>query len=594
MHISQFVAATLMAMSFSALSFAETESTRPNVVLIVTDDQGYGDLSCHGNPVVKTPHIDKLFHQSIRLTDFHVAPTCSPTRASLMTGRHKLRTGVWHTVQGRNMMRADEKTMANVFQDAGYRTGFFGKWHLGDNYPLRPEDRGFGHVVCHRGGGIGQTPDFWDNAYFDDTYFVNSQPKKFKGYCTDIWFNEAKKFIAEEKPEPFFAYIATNAPHGPYHSPIESAKPYLDQQPAVANFFGMIANADENVGALRDFLDQRRLTENTIFIFMTDNGSAAGHRVYNANMKGRKGSAYEGGHRVPCFIHWPAGQLAQAVDVDCLTSVTDVLPTLMEMCQIEPESDLKLDGQSLAAVLRNPETVDDFWTIRIIMTDSQRVVTPVKWRNSCVMSGKWRLINGKELYDLRTDPSQEKDVAANHPGQLKRLSDYYETFWTDVSATFDQDVRIALGNDYENPTRLTCHDWISKVSPPWNQAKVRAADEVETLNGYWNVNVEQTGKYRIELSRWPRSVDAASTAAIDAGAPVPGIEAYRQTPGRAIPIVKARLTVGDEVMQCDVVATESVTVFEADLSAGPTRLRAEFQQSQGKWLGAFYVSVTKL
>ena len=284
---------------------------RPNVVLIVTDDQGYGDLSCHGNPVLKTPEIDKLYAESVRLTDFHVAPTCSPSRATLMTGRHKLRTGVWHTIQGRNMLRPDETTMANVFQNAGYKTGFFGKWHLGDNYPLRPEDRGFGHVVCHRGGGVGQTPDFWNNAYFEDTYFVNSKPKKFEGYCTDIWFDEAQSFIDENKQEPFFAYIATNAPHGPFHSPLDSIEPYKDLEIQLANFFGMIANADENVGKMRSFLADKGLSENTIFVFMTDNGTVRGSKVFNAGMKGGKGSAYEGGHRVPCFIHWPAGNLQQ-------------------------------------------------------------------------------------------------------------------------------------------------------------------------------------------------------------------------------------------------------------------------------------------
>lgn len=585
--------AIAMAVFIGSCSYAEESSGRPNVVLIVTDDQGYGDLSCHGNPVLKTPHIDQLFSESVRLTDFHVAPTCSPTRASLMTGRHKLRTGVWHTVQGRNMMRANEMTMANILGDAGYRTGFFGKWHLGDNYPLRPEDRGFEHVVCHRGGGVGQTPDYWDNAYFDDNYFVNSKPQKFEGYCTDIWFNEAKSFIAEDKPAPFFAYIATNAPHGPYHSPVESAQRYLDQNIVVANFFGMIANADDNVGALRSFLREKDLSDNTIFIFMTDNGTAGGHSVFNAQMRGRKGSAYEGGHRVPCFIHWPAGNLTKAVDVDCLTSVTDLLPTLMELCGIESKSDLKFDGLSLATLLSDPQETDDTWKQRVVMTDSQRVVTPQKWRNSCVMSDKWRLINGKELYDLRSDPGQKNNIAVDHPLQLKRLADYYETFWAEVSVTFDQDVRIALGHERENPTQLTCHDWISASSPPWNQSFIRAADKIQTMNGYWNVDVVEAGTYRIELCRWPQSTESVLRAAIDPGAAVPGTKAYRQTPGRAISIIKSRLSIGDQVLEQKISDGDTSAAFEVELSVGPTTLHGEFQQSEKIWFGSFYASVEK-
>ncbi|MHC4214116.1 MAG: sulfatase-like hydrolase/transferase, partial [Planctomycetota bacterium] len=247
----------------------------PNVVLVITDDQGYGDLSCHGNKILKTPNLDKLYSQSTRLRDFHVNPTCSPTRAALMTGRYCNRTGVWHTIMGRSLLRKDEVTMADVFRDSGYRTGIFGKWHLGDNYPFRPMDRGFDDVLVHRGGGIGNTQDYWGNDYFDDSYFRNSKPEKFEGYCTDVWFAEAMKFIEANKDRPFFCYLTTNAPHGPFRVPEKYSQPYKNKG-IVANFYGMIANIDENFGRLEAKLKELELDDDTILIFMTDNGTAAG------------------------------------------------------------------------------------------------------------------------------------------------------------------------------------------------------------------------------------------------------------------------------------------------------------------------------
>ena len=292
---------------------------RPNVVFVITDDQGHGDLSCHGNPILKTPHLDTLYNESVRLTDFHVSPTCAPTRGALMSGHYTNRAGTWHTIMGRSMLLVGEKTFGEVFGNNGYATGMFGKWHLGDNYPFRPEDRGFQEVVRHGGGGVGQTPDNWDNAYFDDTYFHNSKPQKYKGYCTDVYFREAKRFIDESiaADKPFIAYISTNAPHGPFHCPDKYWKPYekLVSKPSEAVFFGMIANIDENVGQMRKWLKEKGLADNTIFIFMTDNGTASGNMIFNSGMRGKKSSEYDGGHRVPFFLHWPAAGLDKGVDV---------------------------------------------------------------------------------------------------------------------------------------------------------------------------------------------------------------------------------------------------------------------------------------
>lgn len=290
----------LTVLMISITAFASIAADKPNVVIVITDDQGHGDLSCHGNPILKTPQIDKLYAESVRLTDYHVGTNvftnaCIAHRALDQSHRRLAHN---HRPLG---ARENEVTMGQVFKDNGYATGMFGKWHLGDNYPYRPEDRGYTEVLRHGGGGVGQTPDFWDNAYFDGSYWHNGQPEKVKGFCTDVFFEYAQSFIKKQKEagQPFLAYIATNAPHGPMHAPEEFSQPYQAQQTHVSNFYGMIANIDQNVGRLQQFLDEQGLTENTIFIFTTDNGSSSGTKVFNSSMRGAKGSPYDGGHRVP-------------------------------------------------------------------------------------------------------------------------------------------------------------------------------------------------------------------------------------------------------------------------------------------------------
>jgi arylsulfatase A-like enzyme len=249
---------------------------RPNIVLVMTDDQGYGNLSCHGNPDVQTPHLDQLYHQSVRFKNFHVDPTCAPTRAALITGRYSLSTGVWHTIAGRSFLHPEETTIPNTLKDAGYATGMFGKWHLGDNYPCLPHDRGFDQAVYHGGGGIGQTPDQWGNDYFDDRYLHIGKPKQFKGYCTDVWFDEAMKFMSTKRDAPFFCYLLPNAPHGPYLVDEKYSKQFVKKgfSQNRANFYGMLVNMDENMGRLESFLKNEGLRDNTLVIFMTDNGTA--------------------------------------------------------------------------------------------------------------------------------------------------------------------------------------------------------------------------------------------------------------------------------------------------------------------------------
>lgn len=506
MHISSTIGGlAILALAVSSLRAAE----RPNVVLIMTDDQGYGDLACHGNKEIKTPNLDKFHAESVRLTNYHVDPTCSPTRSALMTGRYSSRTGVWHTIQGRSLMHPDEFTLAEVFSQAGYATGVFGKWHLGDNFPCRAQDQGFQEVLVHGGGGVTQTPDYWGNDYFGDTYFHNGLPKKFEKYCTDVWFDEAMKFIEKNKDGPFLAYIPTNAPHGPYLVDEKYSKPYEEMGiPAGrAKFYGMITNIDENVGRLEEKLTELGLKDNTILIFTTDNGTAAGTQGggFNAGMRGQKGSEYEGGHRVPFFIRWPEGKIGGGRDVPHLTAHIDVLPTLLELCGIGFIEDL--DGKSLLPLLKRPDIGIGEWPDRTLFVHSQRLEKPEKWRKAAVMTERWRFVcdgDRRELFHIKNDPGQTTNVAQEHPEVFQRLSGEYEAWYESISTRFDDYVRITLGDEKENLVHLTCHDWHTNDAPvPWNQ---QAVAKNPKDNGFWAVDVKQAGRYEITARMRPHYV----------------------------------------------------------------------------------------
>jgi len=568
---------------------------RPNVVLVITDDQGYGDLSCHGNPVLKTPHLDKLHSESVRLTDYHVAPTCSPSRAALITGHWTNRTGVWHTIMGRSMLRANEVTIGKILGDGGYHTGMFGKWHLGDNYPYRPEDRGFQEVLRHGGGGVGQTPDFWDNAYFDGSYFHNGKAVPAKGFCTDVFFDYAKRFINKVKDDdkPFFVYLCTNAPHGPMHSPEKFSAPYSKQGVNLGNFFGMIANIDHNVGQMRAFLKKKGLAENTIFIFTTDNGTSSGANVHNNGMRGRKGSEYDGGHRVPFFMHWPKGGLNKGRDVNMITSYVDIVPTLIDYCDVPSPKGVKFDGVNIRPLIEGKESN---WPDRILITDSQRVRDPIKWRKSSVMTDQWRLVNGKELYDIKADPGQKKNIASANSKVVSRLTKFYDAWWEEIVPTFGKPTAIYLGADapLANPVTLTCHDWIADGSTPWNQRHIRNAEKKPGNTGFWAVDVKRAGEYTVELRRWPKESGATITAELKAGADVPGVTPFRAVPGKFFGATKAHLKLGGQDLTLPVKQGAKSVTFKLKLKPGRDELWAKFTDADGVPMGAFYAYVTKV
>jgi arylsulfatase A-like enzyme len=498
------------------------ERRRPNILLILTDDQGYGDLGYHGNPRIKTPRLDQFARESVRLKTFCVSPVCSPTRASLMTGRYNYRTGVVDTYIGRSLMHPDETTLAEVLASAGYRTGIFGKWHLGDNAPLRPIDQGFQRALVIKGGGIGQASDPPGGGTYQDPILQdNGQPRKFSGYCSDIFTDAAIQFVAADDDRPFFAYLAFNCPHEPLQAPEAELAVYrtADLSPSafprlghpippelmspredIARVYAMITNIDANVGRILDALASRGLAEETIVIFLTDNGPAKVR--FNAGFRGYKGTVYEGGIRVPCYVRWPGHFLAGRV-VDRLTAHIDLFPTLLEACQVPIPRDLRLDGKSLMPLLRGGTDAD--WPDRTLFFQWHRGDTPDPDRAFAARSQRYKLLRREppqgsrdvpklELYDLELDPGEELDIAEDQPGLVDRMHSEYLAWFRDVSSTRGfGPVRIDLGGAREAPTILTRQDWRGP----------RAGVEPNDL-GYWEVNVVRGGRFTVGLRLTPR------------------------------------------------------------------------------------------
>ena len=573
---------------------------KPNVIVVITDDQGYGDLGCTGNPWMITPNIDAFHDEAIRLTDFHVSPLCTPTRGAIMSGKRPLRNGAWNVCWARSMLNKADLTMADLFRQNGYRTGLFGKWHLGDNYPYRPQDRGFETVIAHKGGGVGTTADFWGNNYFDDTYFHNSTPVAHGGYCTDIWFDEAGRFIRKHADEPFFCFLSTNAPHSPYLVAERYTRPYADNPDIpFPEFCGMIANIDENFGKLRALLHELDIEDNTILIFMTDNGSTGGSICdeeghvttgYNAGMRGKKASYYDGGHRVPFFLRWPGGDLLGGRDLGEMALHIDMLPTLIDLCGLKIDNDVTFDGCSLAEYLRGGvSSVED--RREFVQFGYGNSEPPEKWMNA-VITRKWRLVHGTELYDITQDPGQHRDVAQDNPGVVQNLRAAHEEWWDEVSPGFSDFCAISLGSEAENPTCLNSMDVMGDVA--WNHRHVLAAAK---SSGRWNVDVESTGRYRLDLRRWPEELDIPmdelpSQTEADRTTPYPPYDK------KAVRIethpVKARLSIAGLEATKDIEPGSKSVSLELELSAGTTVLEAEFNEASGERWGAYYVIAERL
>ncbi len=424
--------------------------SRPNIILVMTDDQGMGDLSCMGNQVVRTPNIDRFYEKSTRFTDFHVSPTCAPTRAAMMSGRVPFKNGVTHTIFQRERMALDTFTFPQALQTAGYKTGIFGKWHLGDEEEYLPGSRGFDEVLIHGAGGIGQTrygdfPPNEENTYFDSILLHNDTIVQTKGFCTDLFFESGLSWVKKQREleKPYFAYISLNAPHGPLIAPEEYKKRFVElgYDQNTAGRYGMIENVDYNFGLLIEKLEEWEALDDTLLIFMTDNGATRlkgtlnGDQVshFNANLKGAKNSPYEGGTHVPAFWYWK-GVTQPGADINALTAHVDLYKTFCELVGASlPPGIQELDGRSLLPLLEDPNAA---WENRKLFVHCGRwnpgEVEAAKFKKSAVRTERWRFVNNKMLYDISKDPSEKNDVAAEYPEVIAELRKSYDAWWESV------------------------------------------------------------------------------------------------------------------------------------------------------------------
>jgi arylsulfatase A-like enzyme len=563
---------------------------KPNVILIITDDQGYGDFGFTGNPLIETPNLDAMAGRSAQMTNYYVSPVCAPTRACLMTGRYNYRTRVVDTFLGRAMMDTEEVTIAEILKQAGYATAIFGKWHLGDNYPMRPQDQGFEEVLVHRGGGIGQEsdPPGGEGKYTDPLLFYNGSQIQEKGYCTDIYFERAMQWMnrVREKKKPFFIYLATNAPHTPVNDvPQELYQKYKamnltdDKFPQAAGhplsgqddldrrarIYAMITNIDDNIGRLFRELERQELIENTLVIFMVDNGPN-GQR-YVAGMRGYKTTVYEGGIRSPLLLHWPS-RLSPEMKRDEVVAHIDILPTILDACRLSVPKGLQLDGRSFWPALTAKQKD---WPDRAVVLQAHRGNQPVAYNNFALRTRQWKLLNASgfhseilegeprfELYDMRDDPLEMHDIAEGKPKLVKELKAQYDRWFDNVSHTRPDNYdppRIPIGTKYENPVVLTRQDWRKISANPW----------LEEATGYWRLSNGQSAKYHI-LVRFRNQDDNGTIT----------------------------LTIGENVYRQPLQKDENQIIFEDILiNEGPADLQAWLEMPGNKKVGSWQVELKK-
>jgi arylsulfatase len=555
----------------------------PNVIVILSDDQGYGDFSCNGNPILKTPALDRLHDESIRMDNFHVAPLSTPTRGQLLTGLDAMHNKASTVLSGCSMMRRDVVTMPEIFRTNGYTTGIFGKWHLCETYPDRPFDRGFDKSVWIKGWGLRSEVEF-DNDYYRTRYFDTTDTVQSEMYCTDLWFSKAMEWMSEQKRQgkPFFTYLALNAPHGPFFSPEKDRQLYAGKvKPPTDAFFGMIKNIDDNMERLEAWLVYKGLKENTIVVFMNDNGTAQGETVFNAGMRDKKGSPYDGGHRAVCFLRWPAGIKAAPRTVHYASQVQDILPTLMNLAKLKSNLPYSFDGEDLTPVITGKSAGKE----RMFVVQEGDHTKPVNF-GGCVVYNDWRLVKENELYNLATDPGQEHNLASEHPDIALKMKNHYEKWWKSINSLQSSYIPIVIGDRQENPVDLSCANWI-EVGPN-TQWKVAAADDGMNKGGTWVIEVAQAGRYTLTLSRWPLQINKALTS----GGILTSVAGIKMANGQALPIDGgvAILDDGTEIMRTEASSGAISVSAKVTLPAGIHRIRAFFTDEKGNAIcGAYYM-----
>ena len=467
------------------------------------DNVGFPEFGINGNELVKTPNLDRFATEGIQFSRFYSTPMCAPTRANLMTGRYHYRTGVIHTSRGGAKMHGDEVTVAEMLKDEGYVTGIFGKWHLGDNYPMRPQDQGFDETLIHLSGRLGQVPDF-PNTYIDPKLWENGQYVQKEGYCTDIFFSAAMDFMEKQEKNPFFIYLPANIAHSSNEVgtevPEEYSRPYIDKglRYRVATTLGMLDNFDENFGRLINKLDELNLREKTLVIFLSDDGNV------QINPSGLRGtgysSTYQGSIHVPCFVQWP-GQFPGGGRIDKIANHIDILPTLLDIVGAKTKPGHVIDGISLLPLLKG-DTND--WPDRMLFLQVMRGIIPYRYNNSAVITERYKLVGNPgtfdnrqlagsmkepllELYDLQADPNETTNLAEKHPDIVEMLKKEYNKWFDDVKSSrqFAPGL-IHIGSEKENPSYL---------------CRYQDATYVDKTPSGWPVFIEKAGKYEIKINR---------------------------------------------------------------------------------------------
>jgi arylsulfatase len=527
-------------LGLTACGYAQ-KSQRPNVILIITDDQGYGDLGFTGNPHVKTPVIDAMARESVRFNNFYVSPVCAPTRSSLMTGRYSLRTGMRDTYNGGAIMASNEITIAEMLKQANYSTGAFGKWHLGDNYPSRPSDQGFDESVIHLSGGMGQVGDITtyfkgDRSYFDPVLWHNNEQESYEGYCSDIFTDQAINFIDKNKESPFFCYLSFNAPHTPLQVPDSYYQKYKDIDPSAGfgkdgrpftkmsekdkedarKVYAMVNNIDDNLGKLFKKLEDLKLTENTLVIFMTDNGPQ--QTRYVGGMRGLKGDVFNGGVRVPFYFKYPALYKGNK-DVETMSAHLDVLPTLSEICEVEMPKDRTIDGKSLVPLIEGRQVE---WADRSLFFYWSRRY-PELYNNMAIQKAGYKLV-GKtdynaaiedfELFQLTNDPYEQQNVLSNNKVLAIALKKEMDKIYSEliVSENLLNPPKIKVGTPHENPVILNRND-AGGERGIWNQEVIYGNWDVSVEEGYYDINfkfvepVNAFGKMVLEANTLVRQME---------------------------------------------------------------------------------------
>ncbi len=517
----------LLALNVTPLLSADSP-VQPNIIVVMPDDMGYGDLGATGNTVVRTPNLDRLASESAQMSEFYVSPVCSPTRACLMTGRYNYRTRVIDTFKGRSMMEPEEVTVAEALHEAGYATGIFGKWHLGDNYPLRPQDQGFDEVLIHRGGGLAQPSEPIENAgrYTDPILFHNGKQVQSKGYCTDVYFDAAIDFMkqSQKAKKPFFVYLPPNAPHGPYHDVPEDLLAYYQSdavsldpmlngnlsdkhRDTVARVFAMVENIDQNMGKLDRYLADSGQLENTMVIFLTDNGPNSPR--YVGPFRGMKSDVHEGGIRTVFYARWPK-VLKPGTKSEMIAAHIDLMPTLLEVAGAKQPDGVKFDGRSLLPLLKG-EAIK--WPGRFLVLQSHRGDVPAEEHHFALRTQRWKLLRPSgfgneqqdpskptplELYAIGKDVGESDNLAEKRPKIVEALLEKYHQWFSDVGSTRGDNYappRIILGSDEETLSDLSIQDWRVGAADGWGKS------------GKWMVDIVDTGPYAVEV-KWEDSIGA--------------------------------------------------------------------------------------